>query len=150
MPIYLAKFALCNVSGTRKSYILAVEDGATWLTDFEGKVAARFDAPLSEISVPPHKIPGFDIVIDSESIYRAEGTFVRFSKAGPEYLAIVASFAGRERSLFYVYSADGKLIYQEVLPARCNAIAALPKADGKHGQALIVGGGKLIWRYDER
>ena len=150
MPFYFSHFALCNAPGTNKPHILAVEDGAIWLTDFEGKVTARFDAPLSKVSVTPYKTPPLDIVWDSESVYKAKGTLVKFSDTGPEYLAIIANFAVIERSLLYLFSAEGKLVYQEVIPAECNAIAVLPKSEGKMSQALLVGGEQIVWRYDVR
>jgi len=82
--------------------------------------------------------------------YKAEGTWVKFSDAAPEYLAILANFVGIDRSLLYVYGPQGKLVYHEILPAECKAIAGLPmkKEDGKPAQALLIGCGQNVWRYD--
>jgi len=146
MPIYFSNFALCNALGTGKPQILDLQNGAVWLIDFEGKVVARFDAPLSKISVTPTKDDPMTWV-GQISAYKAEGTWVKFSDGGPEYLAIVANFVAIDRSLIYVYSAKGQLVYHEIVPAECNAIAVLPEVEGKSAQALLIGCGQNVWRY---
>jgi hypothetical protein len=132
MPFYASRFSLCNKPGSSRPHILDVQDGAVWLADFEGKVVARFDAPLS---------------VD---VYQSEGVWVKLSNTEPEYLAVIANFAVLDRSLLYVYRADGKLLYHEVLPVECTAIAVLPKGESKLAQDLIVGGEQRVWRYKAR
>jgi hypothetical protein len=145
MPFYFSRFSLCESPGSNRPHILVVEDGELWLTDFEGKVAARFDAPLSKLPANVNETS------HSESeVYESEGVWVKLSNTEPEYLAVVANFAALDRSLLYVYRADGKLLYQEALPVKCNAIAALPKVESKLAEALIVGGEHMVWRYEAR
>jgi hypothetical protein len=148
MPFYFSHFSLCDAPGSSRPYILAVKDGALWLTDFEGKVVAQFDAPLSKLSANVRKTPHGEFM--EEEVFKSEGTWVKFSDLGPEYLAVIANFAALDRSLLYVYRADGKLLYQEVLPGECNAITALPKSESKLAQVLIVGGEQMVWRYEPR
>jgi hypothetical protein len=137
MPFYIGYFSLCDAPGSSRPHILNVEDGALWLADFEGKVAAKFDAPLSEFPA-------------NVKVHEAKGVWVKLSTTDPEYLAVIANFTALDRSLLCVYRADGKLLYQEVLPSECKAIASLPKGESKLAQALIVGGKQMVWRYEAR
>jgi hypothetical protein len=132
MPFYLSHFSLCAAPGKENSpHILAVKDGYVSLIDFNGRVAAKFDAPLSA------------------GVYKAEGVWVKLAQDKPKYLAVITQFATGDRSVLYIYSPDGALVYQEVLPEQCSAIAALPK-DQTGAQELLVGGSETVWRYKAR
>jgi hypothetical protein len=148
MPFYFAYFSLCPMPGREQAQILTVEDGNIWLIGFDGKTAARLDAPLSRFDNYGRKTPlgerrGFDV-------YKAKGIWVKLIENQPEYLAVIAQFVGIDRSILYLYGADGKLVYQEILPEDCRSIAALPPAGGKGVQELLVGGDETIWRYKAR
>ena len=84
------------------------------------------------------------------SVYAAKGVWVKLNDDQPELLAVVTRFAAIDRSVLYVYSDDGKLVYQEVLPEESSSIAVLSKDDGRGGQELLVGGSETVWRYSAR
>ena len=153
MPIYFSHFSL-SPSPDKKAppQILDFDEGRLLLIDFNGKVASRLEAPFSKLLKPtPEK---FDLpngsepfVIDTVSIYKPEGVWVMLRKDNEPYFAVIAPFAGLDRSMFYVYDSKGKLVYQEVMPEACDAIAVLKSEDEKDVQSLLVGGKETVWRY---
>jgi hypothetical protein len=74
---------------------------------------------------------------------------VRLKEATPAFLAVVTEFAAIDRSVLYIYSTEGKLVYQEVLPEDCSSIAVLPR-EGRQAQELLIGGSETVWRYNAR
>jgi hypothetical protein len=76
--------------------------------------------------------------------------WAELEKNRPKYLAVVANFAAIDRSLFYLYDAQGKLIYQEILPEECNAVAVLPPENSSGRDEILVSGEKTVWRYAKR
>lgn len=154
-PVYLWHLSLCSrPEGQGPPQDLAVREGSLWLIDLDGKNFSRFDAPLSEITLEKPRVvpmPGFEpLTFDKEEIYRARGLWIRLKRDQPKYLAVIATFGSLDRSLFYVYDQQGKLIYQEILPDNCNAIVALPPDNDSDTENILVGGEKTIWRYGAR
>lgn len=153
MPFYLSRFHLCAMPGQdERSHILAVADDHVWLVDFEGQVFEKFAAPLSSFS-RPHKVSNDDpgeIGLTETSVYKAKGVWVRLKEVQPPFLAVVTEFAAIDRSVLYIYSTEGKLVYQEVLPEECSSIAVLSQEDGRRVQELLIGGSETVWRYNAR
>ncbi|MBV9958596.1 MAG: hypothetical protein JO360_09250 [Acidobacteria bacterium] len=155
MPFTLGNFSLVKWDDKQPPRILDTDKGQLWLIGLDGQVVSKFDAPLSELKKPhPEKIeiPGMSepYVSDTDTLYQTEGVRVRLSKDKDPYFAVVARFAVLDHSLFYVYDASGKLVYQEVMPEACSAIAVL-KPEGEDGaQVLLVGGSETVWRYAAR
>lgn len=153
MPIYIGHFSLSeNHHEQKPPQILVVQDGSVWLLDFDGQTAAKFDAPLSHLVKPTPEvvdIPGTSepLVITDEDVYKAEGVWVKLFKDQPAYLAIITQFSVIDRSIFYVYDTQGKLVYQEILPEQCSSIAVLPSEDESRQASLLVGGEETVWRY---
>lgn len=153
MPIYIGRFTLCENHHEKKPpQILTVDSGSVWLIDFDGQTTAKFDAPLSHLVKPTPRVidmPGMSepVTITDEDVYKAEGVWVKLIKEQPAYLAIIAQFVVMDRSIFYVYDAQGKLVYQEILPEQCSSIAVLPSEDESRQPSLLVGGEETIWRY---
>ncbi|HEV2802939.1 MAG TPA: hypothetical protein VGW12_20910 [Pyrinomonadaceae bacterium] len=153
MPLSLNYLSLCpRPDGRGASQILVVEEGKVVLLDLDGKNFSSFEAPLSKIKLDKPrevKFPGMDepFVYETEEVYRASGVWAKLQKDQPKYLAVVARFAAIDRSLFYVYDAQGKLLYHEILPEDCNSVAVLPSAREDGGEDILVGGEKTIWRY---
>ena len=149
MPFYLSTFDLCAMPGEERPQILALADENIWITDFDGKVVEKFAASLSKFARPAKKSgeePGLFDLTDT-SVYKAKGVWVKLKEDKPAYLAVVTEFAAIDRSVLYVYSAKGRLVYQEVMPEACTSIAVLSPADGPHAQELLVGGSQTVWRY---
>ena len=65
----------------------------------------------------------------------------------PEYLAVINEFGAIDRSVLDVFTSSGELVYQEVLPEECFAIAVLPSTDPSGVSELLVGGERTVWRY---
>lgn len=152
MPFYLARFQLIPMPGEEKRpRILALEDEHVWLVDFEGSVVNKFAAPLSRFTNPRKNPPGnLDFLgSDETDVYKAEGVWVKLKENQPEFLAVVTEFAGIDRSVFYVYSPEGKLVYHEVLPEGCSSIAVLGQPE-RNVQELLIGGTDTVWRYNAR
>jgi hypothetical protein len=109
-------------------------------------------APLSDIPKKhPHKItvPGHPEASFMDDIERAaypKAVWVAFKKDKPKYLAVVHSFIGLSRSLFYLYDDKGNLVYHELLPEDAQTIAVIPSAN--ENQEILVGGKRTIWKYE--
>jgi len=131
MPVYLWHVSLCPQPNNQEPpQNLAVREGNLWLMDLDGKNYKKYDAPLSHIKLEKPRVveaPGLSdlMTFDTEEVYRAKGVWVELEKDRPKYLAVIANFAAIDRSLFYLYDALGRLIYQELLPEYCDAIAIL-------------------------
>lgn len=156
MPVYLWHLSLCaRPDGQGPPQNLAVREGSLWLIDLDGKAFSKFSAPLSEIKLEKPRemaMPGTSdpLVFDTEQVYRAKGVWVRLKNDQPKYLAVVANFSVLDRSLFYVYDERGELVYHEILPEQCKAVVTLPPEDEGGSEAVLVSGGKTIWRYTPR
>ena len=131
---------------------LAAREGGVWLIDLDGKNYTRYDAPLSHIKLDKPRVieaPGLSegITFDTEDVYQAKCVLAELEKDQPKYLAVVANFTALNRSLFYLYDSQGKLIYEEILPEECNAIAILPPENSSGRDEILVSGKKTVWRY---
>jgi hypothetical protein len=155
-PVYLSHISLCpqpNNQGPPRE--LAVGDGSLWLIDLDRENYTRYDAPLSMIQLEKPRVvtgPGLsdEMTFNTEDVYRAKGVMAELEKGRPKYLAVIANFAVIDRSLFYLYDAQGKLIYEEILPEECDAIAILPPENSSGPDEVLVSGQKTIWRYSMR
>jgi hypothetical protein len=141
---YIRDFSLCTMPNKKAPTILAVKDGYLWLIGFDGNAVAKLDAPLSEFPDVVEKTPRGEF---ETSVYKAKGVWVKLVKDQLEYLAAVTKFAALDRSVLYVYTPSGKLVYQEVLPEQCASIAVLPPENETGSQEFLVGGERTIWRY---
>lgn len=153
MPFYLGSFDLCTMPDKEeRSHILAVEDDNVWITDLNGNVIDKFAAPLSRFTTS-REVSNDDL---SEigpfetSVYKANAAWVKLKVTEPAFLAVVTEFAAIDRSVLYIYSTEGKLVYQEVLPEQCSSIAVLSPEDGRRVQELLIGGTQTVWRYNAR
>lgn len=151
-PVYLSHFSLCpqsNNQGPPRN--LAVREGSLWLIDLDGKNNTKYDAPLSYIKLEKPRVvevPGADpITFDTEEVYRARCVWAKLEKDEPKYLAVIANFAALDRSLFYLYDAKGKLIFQEILPEECEAVAVLTPENSNGREEILVSGEETVWRY---
>jgi hypothetical protein len=148
MPFYFSRFTICQLPGKRQPGILAVHDGYVWLVDFKGQVLAKFEAPLSKLDNAAYHTPVGEL--RGISVYKAKGAWVKLKKGEPAHLAVITEYAAIDRSVLYIYKTSGEIIYQEVLPERCSAIAVLPEADANNPQEVLIGGEQTIWRYRAR
>jgi hypothetical protein len=145
VPVYLGHFSLITLPGKKEPSIMGIEDGILWFIDFNGKVAAQFNAPLSKFDDTVNEgIAGQTIGTD---VYKAKGVWVKFAKEQPEYLAVITEFAAIDRSVLYIYDQTGKIIYQEVLPEQCLSLTVLSPEDQANVQKLLVSGERTIWKY---
>jgi hypothetical protein len=152
MPFYFSNFHLVTKPGETQPHMLAVHDESVWLVDFNGNVVKKFAAPLSKLINPrkPSTNELEDLFSGEVSVYKAKGVWVRLKEAQPEFLAVIAEFAAIDRSVLYIYSDEGKLVYHEVLPEQCFSIAVFSQADERRAQELLIGGSDTVWRYNAR
>lgn len=94
--------------------------------DASGKTTARFDAPLGDL------------------MYRTQGTPVHFSTEAP-YYAVLQTIGPLNRSMVFIYDAEGKITYQEILGDTCFAIASMPE---RNGDRLLIGCSGNVLEYD--
>jgi len=152
-PVYVSHMSLCpqpNNQGPPRG--LTISNGSLWLIDLDKENYAKYDAPLSTIKLEEPKVitgPGLSepITFDTAAVYQAKGVWAELEKGRPKYLAVIANFAVIDRSLFYLYDAQGKLIYEEILPEECDAIAVLPPENSSGRDELLVSGQSTIWHY---
>ena len=72
---------------------------------------------------------------------------VRLDSRQPERFALAAGYAYWRRSVLYIYSAAGALVYEEVLGEDCGPLAVLPGVRPP-AEALLLACGRKVWRYD--
>jgi hypothetical protein len=124
---YFSDFSLCRwPTKSSRQYALSAEDDTIWLYDFRGKTAARFDAP------------------QAGTLGNAFGVSAKLKPKDPEYLAVLVEFENWNRSIIYVYDGRGTLVYQEILPEACAAVAAIPSAEPGTETILIGGNGHIL------
>jgi len=96
-----------------------------FVLDSDGSAVAQLDAPLGCL------------------LNRIAGTPVHFSAEAESY-AVLQTGTALGRSLLYLYDAQGKLVYQEVIGKACGGLAATP---GELGERFLVGCGSTILEY---
>jgi hypothetical protein len=155
MPVSLTYLSLCpRPDGRGAAQNLAVTEGNLVLMDLDGKNFSKVAAPLSKINLEKPrelKVPGSDdpFLFHTEEVYRARGVWVRLRKDQPKYLAVIARFGVIDRSLFYVYDEQAKLVYHEILPEDCNAVVAF-SSENEGSEDILVGGEGSVWHYAAR
>ena len=147
LPVYPSSFSLCRRPDQKVPNLIEVEHGYLWLIDFTGGTVAKFPAPLSTFD-DPHQEPLVGTI--TTSAYRAKGVWLKLQPDQPEYLAVVTQFAGLKRSVLYVYSGTGALVYQEILPEQSTSIAVLPSEKSGEAGRLLVGGAETLWSYSAK
>ena len=127
-PAYFSDFSLCRwPTQMDRQYALFAEDDTIWLLDEDGKAAAKFGAP------------------SAGTLGEARGTVVWLPDKQHTYLAVLVDLHNYDRAILYLYDRAGKLVYQEILPESCAAIAALPLFATRH--VLLVGGQGRVIEY---
>jgi len=85
----------------------------------------------------------------------AHAVTIRPEQGSPPFLAVVGLllykgnlFVGLQaiHSEIYLFDANRRLVYDEVLPEEVHALASLPSRDGK-SETLLVGGENRVWQY---
>ena len=120
--------------------------GQLLFLNLNGDVVSRFAAPLSEFDDTVQI--GFDgDEIRGTNVYEAEGVWIKLVNEQPKFLAVITNFAGIDRTVLDVFTPEGKLLYQEILPDTCSSIAALPETDGKRVESLLVACEATLWKF---
>src|SRR5260370_410489 len=131
---YVSEFALTRWGAeSQASHILipSKESGdgcckpVILVLDAGGKTVIHFDAPLGDL------------------MHRTQGTPVHFPRE-PAYYAVLQTNGPLNRSLLFLYDAEGKIAYQEILAEACFGIASMPE---KTGDRLLVGCSGKISEY---
>ena len=80
-------------------------------------------------------------------IVEARGVPVRLAKGSPPYLAVVSRFhRNASRSIFYIFSPEGRLLHKEVTMATIG-LAVAQNADGATQAILASDGAGTLWSY---
>ena len=107
---------------------VVLRSGKICLLDFDDKMRAQYVIPVSVRTSEAHCTP------------------VKLRRDESEYLAALVELDLKNRSLFYVYDASRKLVYQEVLPGKYESIATVPDI-GSATEAILLGGSDTVLRY---
>jgi hypothetical protein len=108
------------------------------------------DMPDNVNEADASRVEGYDTGAEPYMhLYPIQMAQVKLKVNEPKYLAILGNFMTSSRAMLYVYSPDGKLVYNEILPEESKTIMALPAGPGGAGGAeeILVGGTHTIWRY---
>ncbi len=141
---YVGSISLCQHPGRKAPELLDVYEGQIRLIDFSGKTVAKLEAPLTEFH-DPHEEAG--IGLTNTTVYRFKGVWVKLLTNQPEFLAVVTKFSALDRSVLYVYSSIGELVYLEVLPESSSSLAVLPGESPGAREELLVAGSATVWRF---
>lgn len=127
---YFSDFSLVHWpdADSERQFLLHSEDYTNWVLNADGGVVAHFEAPLSE------------------SLGEARGTPVRLAADESSYFAVAVNFTTWERSVLYVYDPAQELVYQEIVPDNCAAIAAIDSEEGDR-ERLLLGGDGVVLEY---
>ena len=125
--------------------------GALGLFDLDGKLKAKYDAPLSTEKYGYFE--GKDNTYGSDlkvSIFKAEAFEVRFQKDKPPFIAVMA-YQSRESldftSMLYIYNSERALLYQELFNAVGTKMFVTPSETGDGSESLMITADEKIWRY---
>jgi hypothetical protein len=144
------KFLMPSPDNTKQQLLNIVENKLS-VMELDGKILLEAESPLSQFKLDKPRtinIPSIGShTFDTESVSGLKGIWVKLKPNEPKFLAVLAKFTSFERALFYVFDDKGKLLYHEILPEQCQAIAALPPANSDGVEEILVGGLKTIWRY---
>jgi hypothetical protein len=114
--------------GTKKCLLISADKKIQIIDPSDGKKIRLFDAPDAPDNF------GLGVWVDFQG------------SKNPYFAVIVAVRATWRRALLYIYSPQGDLLYQEILPTYNPALASLKISDDKK-EALLVGGNGVIWEY---
>ena len=146
---YFGNYSLLQTPGIAQPSLLVMYHGQLLLLNLNGEVVSRFAAPLSEFDDTVQI--GFDgDETHGTSVYEAEGVWIKLATEQPKYLAVISNFAGIDRSVLDVFTPEGKLLYQEILPAECSSVAGLPEGEVKRAESLLVACEATVWKFAMR
>lgn len=122
---YFSHFSLIRwPDASSPERLLQVGGNAIWILDVNAKALAKFSAPNSG-----------DL---------GEGKAVLIENGNNRTLATIVDFDNWQRSILYLHDLSGGLLYQEIIPESCPAIAVVPTADAQSKKLVIGCDGKVI------
>lgn len=126
-PFYFSNFSLCHwPNSDSEQYLLSFADGNIWLLNLNGSVIRKFPVPVN------------DLFNESKAV------LFRTGKERSLCLASLTSWHQWDRSLLCIHDAQGKLIYEEVIPETCQSISSSTVGQT---DAIFIGGKNKIWQY---
>lgn len=126
---YFSHFSLCRwPNSSSQPRCLIASNKAIWLFNYDGSTAAKLVAP------------------SCRELGNARGTLVKLEAKKPDYFAVVVAYT-QGRSIFYLFDAAKKIVYEETLPGECASIAAL-KLGKMQAESILIGGEGSVWQYD--
>lgn len=141
-------FFVSDDGKTKKLNFMRFAKNKLTVTGEDNKVIWEADAPFSEIkgrNVPMREqSPGDDS--DKEYLYPIYTVQVKLQSSESKYLAVLGSYLRSNRAVLYIYSPEGKLVYNEILPEESKTLMALPRENGDT-EDILIGGKQTIWRY---
>lgn len=122
--------SLCHYpTSTSPLFLLAVEEDTFKVLSFNGRRIKTFQ--------------GTDIADDGN----ARAFPIRLKAGQPPLFAILTIPNTADLSELSIFKADGTLVYREVMPEACGAMAVLPAPKPGAKETLIVGGETQVWKY---
>ncbi len=110
---------------TKPERLLIAEDNFIWIFDARANVLAKFPAP------------------DTGNLGHGKGAVLGIKGKKP-VLATIVDYENWHRSILYIHDPSGDLLYQEILPESCPAIALFPTDAALPGRLLIGCEGKVL------
>ena len=127
---YFSHFSVCSwPTSTDPLRCLSLDTGTVWVLNLDGSVAAKLAAPSCRM------------------LGNVSGTPFEPQPGKPGYLAVLASYQQWNRSALWLFDSKKQLVYEEVLPENCTALAAL-RLGSSQAETLLVGGNGTVTRYD--
>lgn len=108
---------------------------------------SNYNAPVGPAPhIATKQVEEFDTFEDTESLDSPKALWIKLKKDKPKFLAVIASFIGTPRANFYLYEANGNLVYHELLPEEADTVLVVPDEAGN--ESLLIGGKETIWKFE--
>lgn len=126
--LYLAWFTLTPWgTNPNRNKLITAGEGGLYILSMDGKTVARLPTPENKIST-----------------VQAKGITVHFVPGSTSYASIIRNPIWN-RTLLYIYDAENRITYDEILDHDCGSINAAKNANGS--EDLLVGCDGTVIRY---
>lgn len=127
------KFSITDWVEGSPAHILLVGSEKMQILDIEGKVLATLNIPYS--------LPSF---------FQPNGTLLKMNQDNTNpygYVTLLKGRGGWHRTVLYVNSLSGELLYHEILEEDCNSLLAFNDNIKIKSGSFLVGGRNRVWLY---
>ena len=138
------------VEGVQKPLIVFFDQNKLGLFDFDGNLAAQYQAPLSDIEKGNYFVKEEDLGLSKfVQPFKASAVKVKLKSEQPEYLAVLVTLSTKTEQFFvdmlYIYNDSGEIVYQEATGGDDHQMKIMPLENGT--QSLLIQEKDSIWLY---